>query len=330
MKKKNIDIITGASGMIGSTLVNKLINDDNLLILGFDNFHTSKNNYLKKHKKKNNFQFFNIDLSKEIKLKKKEINLLKNNKIRNIWLLAANSDIKNGLKDFNIDYKNTYLTTINTINYLDKFINTDTKIIFTSSSAVYGEKKLLLKEYDNNLCPVSNYGVMKLYSEMFIKCFSEFKKIKSFVFRLPNVIGFNLTHGVIFDFYNKILKQKKILKVLGNGNQKKPYALAEEVVNALVNIPLRNKNKFDIINLGVNDNGVKVKYIAEQFKKVFKVKKISYQKKRTGWVGDIPNYKLSFNKAKKFKFQFRLNSKEAVNKVVNHIKNKPEFSGTNV
>jgi NAD dependent epimerase/dehydratase family enzyme len=34
MKKKNIDIITGASGMIGSTLVNKLINDDNLLILG--------------------------------------------------------------------------------------------------------------------------------------------------------------------------------------------------------------------------------------------------------------------------------------------------------
>jgi UDP-glucose 4-epimerase len=108
-----------------------------------------------------------------------------------------------------MDYKNTYLTTINTINYLDKFINKDTKIIFTSSSAVYGEKKLLLREHDNNLYPVSNYGVMKLYSEIFSKYFSECKKIKSFVFRLPNVIGFNLTHGVIFDFYNKILIQKK-------------------------------------------------------------------------------------------------------------------------
>jgi hypothetical protein len=49
--------------MIGSALVSKLINDDNLFILGFDNFHTSKNNYLKKYKKNNNFQFFKIDLS---------------------------------------------------------------------------------------------------------------------------------------------------------------------------------------------------------------------------------------------------------------------------
>ena len=31
------------------------------------------------------------------------------------------------------------------------------------------------------------------------------------------------------------------------------------------------------------------------------------------------------NKAKKFKFQFKLNSKEAVNKVINHIKNKSKF-----
>ena len=123
MKKINIDIITGASGMIGSTLVNKLINKHNLLILCFDNFHTSKNNYLQKYKKKKNFFFFKKNLSKEIKLKKKQFNLLKNNRIRNIWLLAANSDIKNGLKNFNIDYENTYLTTINTINYFNQFIN---------------------------------------------------------------------------------------------------------------------------------------------------------------------------------------------------------------
>lgn len=55
MKKKNIDVITGASGMIGSALVNKLINNENLLIFSFDNFHTSKNNYLEKYKKKKKF-----------------------------------------------------------------------------------------------------------------------------------------------------------------------------------------------------------------------------------------------------------------------------------
>jgi len=321
MKKINIDIITGASGMIGSTLVNKLINKHNLLILCFDNFHTSKNNYLQKYKKKKNFFFFKKNLSKEIKLKKKQFNLLKNNRIRNIWLLAANSDIKNGLKNFNIDYENTYLTTINTINYFNQFINKDTKIIFTSSSAVYGDKKILLKENDVNLNPISNYGIMKLYSEIFIKHFSDLNKIKSFIFRLPNVIGFNLTHGVIYDFYKKIHKQKKVLRVLGNGNQKKPYALADEVANALIAIPPRSKNRFNIINLGVNDSGATVKYITKQFKKAFKIDKIKYQKISRGWIGDVPNYKLSFNKAKKYKFQFSLNSKEAINKVINHMKN---------
>jgi nucleoside-diphosphate-sugar epimerase len=55
--KKDIDIITGASGMIGSALVNKLINNENLLIFSFDNFHTSKNNYLEKYKKKKILNF---------------------------------------------------------------------------------------------------------------------------------------------------------------------------------------------------------------------------------------------------------------------------------
>lgn len=89
---------------------------------------------------------------------------------------------------------------------------------------------------------------------------------------------------------------------MGNGNQKKPYALAEEVVNALINIPLKNKNRFDIINLGVNDNWVKVKYIAKQFKKAFKIRKIDYEKKTRGWIVDIPNYKLILIRQKSTNF----------------------------
>jgi len=114
---------------------------------------------------------------------------------------------------------------------------------------------------------------MKLYSEILIKYFYDLDKIKSFIFRLPNVIRFNLTHGVIYDFYKKLHKQKKILRVLENGNQKKPYALADEIVNALIAIPPRSKNRLNIINLGVNKSGVTVKYITKQFKNAFEIVK---------------------------------------------------------
>ena len=44
--------------------------------------------------------------------------------------------------------------------------------------------------------PESYYGAMKLASEAFISAFSFNNNIKSFIFRFPNVVGKNLTHGV--------------------------------------------------------------------------------------------------------------------------------------
>ena len=35
--------------------------------------------------------------------------------------MAANSDIKKGVKDYNIDLNNTYMTTIHTIEFLQKY-----------------------------------------------------------------------------------------------------------------------------------------------------------------------------------------------------------------
>ena len=59
--------------------------------------------------------------------------------------MAANSDIK-GVKDYNIDLNNTYMTTIHTIEFLQKYFKKNTKIIFASSSAIYGNVKSRISE----------------------------------------------------------------------------------------------------------------------------------------------------------------------------------------
>ena len=127
---KKIIFITGVAGMVGTNLLHK-ISDTNKLIIGIDNFVLGKKKFLNPFKNKKNFFFFNINLKKKI-ISNKLDGILKKNSLSEIWLLAANSDIQKGIKDYRIDLNNTFLTTINTLEFLKNYLNKDTKIIFTS------------------------------------------------------------------------------------------------------------------------------------------------------------------------------------------------------
>ena len=130
---KKIILITGAAGMVGSNLIKKYINQD-VQIIGIDSLKLGKIKYIKPYKKKKNFLFFNIDLSKKIKNINIE-NILKKNYLYEIWHLAANSDIQSGIVDYEVDLKDTFLTTFNILNFISKYLKKNTKFIFSSSSA---------------------------------------------------------------------------------------------------------------------------------------------------------------------------------------------------
>ena len=202
MKKKYI-IITGVAGMIGSELLEKIINKKNYHIYGMDNFSLGKKKFISRFLNKKNFEFFEIDNSELISK-----NILKKIKynISEIWLLAANSDINAGNKDEKVDFINTFLTTKNTFNSLESKINKNTKIIFTSSSAIYGSVKHKINEKFLNFNPETNYGLMKVLCEHFL--IYKFSKLNFMlnIFRFPNVVGENLTHGIIYDFLDKLNK----------------------------------------------------------------------------------------------------------------------------
>ena len=117
-----------------------------------------------------------------------------------------------------VDLENTFFTTLNTIKIAKKY--RIKKFNFASSSAIYGNWNIPLKENLGPLKPISNYGSMKLASEAALLSFLHKNKNILNIFRFPNVVGVPATHGVIFDFINKI-KRNGNLDVLGNGTQKK-------------------------------------------------------------------------------------------------------------
>lgn len=305
--------ISGAAGMVGSNLIDRLIKDKKNKIYAVDNFTLGKKKFIKKFLKNKNFFFKKIDLSKKNNFKF----IKEKKKLNEIWLLAANSDILKGIKDSRIDLNNTFMTTFNTLLGLKPYINKKTKIIFSSSSAVFGEKKISINE-KTIFEPISNYGAMKLASENFINYFCNNYSLKSYIFRFPNVVGENLTHGIIYDFFSKKKNKQKIFQVLGNGYQQKPYSYCDEIIDCM--LFLRKKKisgNIDYFNIGTNDKGIKVKEIVNIFKSKTKLKKIiKYQNKQGGWPGDVSKYYFSTKKINKLGYKFRMSSKEAIVKAI--------------
>ena len=179
---------------------------------------------------------------------------------------GANSDIQKGTEDVNVDFVNTFQTTLSLLKIAKLF---EIKYFrFASSSAVYGDYKTQIISEKSSICrPISNYGAMKLASEsvLFSSKESFLKEIS--IFRFPNVVGTPATHGVIFDFINKLKLNPKIINVLGDGNQRKQYLFVEDLIDAMFLVAsIKNNTNFkddDIYNIGPSDSGISVKEIAE-------------------------------------------------------------------
>lgn len=310
---KKIILITGAAGMVGSNLLKK-IDFKNKIIICIDNLILGKKKNLIPYLNKKNFFFFKKDLSKKINSQKIK-NILNKYQLSEIWLLAANSDIKKGVNNYKVDLSNTYLSTVNTVEFLKKYFRRDTKLIFTSSSAIYGRIKSKISEKTKIRKPKSNYGLMKLKSEEYLTSVSNKYNINTLIFRFPNVIGPNLTHGLLYDMKKKIFSKDKYIQVLGNGEQQKPYSHVSEIINCIFFLKKKKfLQKLNFFNIGTSDNGVKVKYIVDKMVKKFKsLKKIKFERKKIGWVGDISKYSYSTKKINDLGFVFKNNSKKTVN-----------------
>lgn len=321
LSKKKIVLISGAAGMVGSNLIKRFIKKKNIIILALDNLTLGKIDYLNQFIKKKNFFFFKKDLSKNFKDKKLH-DILNNNKLSEVWLLAANSDIRKGSQDSKVDFENTYLTNFTFLKFLRIYLDKDAKIIFSSSSAIYGRYKGIINEKLKKYKPISNYGKMKLLSEKFINKFCTKNKLKGFIFRFPNVVGKNLTHGVIYDLNKKIKTKSNYLKVLGNGNQTKPYSDVEEIISCLIFFTrIKFSGSINYFNIGNSDDGIKVKEIVKILLKKKKSRKIPiYQRTKYGWKGDVPFYKYSTKKINNLGFKFKLSSKQSVIKAIDNLK----------
>lgn len=311
-------LVTGCAGFIGSHLCDRLM-ADGITVSGVDDLSLGIRKNLRQLEGQDRFHFLEGDLSAEAGARSSFAAAVNRfGPITQVWHLAANSDIAAGTGDPGIDFRRTLATTYHALNAARE--HRVGSWAFASTSAVYGERADLLTEDSGPLLPISNYGANKLASEALISAAVEAYLERAWIFRFPNVVGGRATHGALYDFVGRLATRPPALRVLGNGTQTKPYLHVGELLDAMLHIVSRAKERRNVFNIGPQDSGVAVSFMAEQaITRVQPGTPIAYTGGDRGWVGDVPRFHYSTQKLTQSGWVPRLGSAEAVIKSIDEI-----------
>lgn len=308
--------ISGGAGFIGSHLVDRLVSMGEVTV--YDNLSSGKTEFIKHHLSRDNFHFIQADLLELDALKK----AIKDHEV--VFHLAANPEARAGIEDTYLDLRQGTLTTYNVLEAMR--VNEIKKIIFASSSTVYGETRVksITEDY-GPLVPISLYGASKLASEGLVTAFSHTFGMQAWIFRFANVVGPRATHGVIFDFISKLKQNAAELEILGDGNQKKPYIHVDDCVEGFLYGFLHSTNQLNLFNLGCS-TVTSVSNIARIIVEEMGLNnvKFKYTGGERGWPGDVPHYRLDPSRMGRLGWKPRYTSDEAVRRGIRDILDKSD------
>ena len=215
----------------------------------------------------------------------------------------------------------------NFINLLDER-HKKTKILFTSSGAVYGPRKIKKKMIENekiNFMKVSEFsGYKNEYAKAKITMERKFiqlgkKGYKISIARLFSFIGKRILENDHFAITNLILqardKKNKTIKLNDNRSVFRGYMNSEDLIRWLIKIILNSSEKSKIYNVG-SDEVVSIESLAKKIAKKFnkKIKKINLNKKKL--IDEIDYYVPSIKKAKKdLNLKLKLNFNQSLNQL---------------
>jgi len=225
MKEKNV-VVTGGAGFIGSNLVKQLADTNHVTVL--DNLSTGYLKNIQDLITEKKIEFINGTIT-DLELLQKTFR-----NVDYIFHEAAIPSVPRSIKD---PLKTNAVNVQGTLNVLvaarDNHVK---KVIYASSSSVYGDTPTLPKKEDMTPNPLSPYAVSKLTAEYYCEIFTHIYASPTVSLRYFNVYGpgqdpTSEYAAVIPKFITSVLNDKSPI-IYGDGEQTRDFTFIKDVVSA--------------------------------------------------------------------------------------------------
>ena len=243
-------IVFGGAGFIGSHLVDALVEKEHSVLVVDDLSSGRIENVNKKA------QFIQTDITDVGKLD------LITNGADYIFHLAAIPripySIEQPVKTHNVNVNGT----INVLEFARKW--NVRKVIFASSSSVYGDQRLPYKESLHKK-PISPYALHKAVGEEYMRMYDIVYGLPTLSLRFFNVYGprcnADSPYSLVIGKFLKMKAEGKPLTIFGDGEQSRDFTYVSDVVNGLI-LAMEKQTHGRVINL-CNGKNVNINKIAD-------------------------------------------------------------------
>ena len=255
-------IITGGAGFLGSHMCDLLFNSGAKIVC-IDNLSNGKLANIKHLKNEKRFKFYkrNVNNLSEIR------GVFSKEKPDYVMHYAAMVGVKKTSERPLEVFED--IEGIKNIAELSR-IHKVKKILFTSSSEVYGEPVKLPIAEDDTFNSKWPYGLVKILGEQYFKAYHEKHRIPVTLVRFFNVYGPRQDFGdsgfVVSVFLKRAL-EKRPLEILGTGEQTRDFVYVEDNVRLSLKAFLNDKVNGRPMNIG-SGNSISIRDLANKIKKI--------------------------------------------------------------
>ncbi|MCD4778021.1 MAG: GDP-mannose 4,6-dehydratase, partial [Desulfobacterales bacterium] len=323
-------LITGVAGMIGSHLLDYLIEKE-YEIIGIDNFSFGKIENIRSNLGKNNFKFYRVDIQdyETLKILSKDVDVI-------VHLAAVKkvSELDSSMATLKVNVNGTE-------NIFEAAHMWGCKVIFASTSDVYGMSPDLPFREDGDLLLGPSmikrwgYAVSKLYCEQM--AFAYYKDYSVPVVILRYFGGFSprssffWSGGHVPIFVDAILNDKEVV-IHGDGKQTRSMAYVDDLIEGTFLAIENEKALGEVINLG-NEKEMSVidtAFLIHKIAATGKELKLKYVKMEDifGKYKDILRRRPDLTKAQNLLgYKPKISMEDAIRRTVEHRRKEIENSG---